>query len=190
VPRPRTVEDDVILKAAAEAIGEHGPGGLTLHAVGAKVGLSPATLMQRFGSKRGLLLQLAATGPGWASEKFEAASARYDSPTKALIEALKAMTAPVASPEAMANNLAFLQMDLQDPEFHRHSLAHAKAFRRGIESLLDDARNAGELDPETDVKRLAEAVETVYNGALITWAVHRRGRVESHLARQLDTLLG
>jgi hypothetical protein len=100
------------------------------------------------------------------------------------------MTASVASPETMANNLAFLQTDLSDPDFHAFAQRHAQAFRRAIGAALRDAQQAGEIAPETDTKRLAEAVEAVYNGALITWAVHRKGRVENHLQRQLETLLG
>jgi AcrR family transcriptional regulator len=189
MPRPRTVDDAQILRAAAEAIGEHGPAELTLAAVAGKVGLSPATLLQRFGSKRGLLLKLAESGPEWAKQNFIEAGARQSSSRKALTSALKAMTTSVASPQAMANNLAFLQIDLTDPEFHALALAHAKAFRGGIEALLNSAKRRGELAPETDTRRLAEAVEAVYNGALITWAVHRKGRVENHLAKQLETLL-
>jgi AcrR family transcriptional regulator len=189
MPRTRTVDDAAILAAAAEAIGEHGPSGFTLASVGEKVGLAPATLLQRFGSKRGLLLALAATGSKWADEQFRAASAREASPSKALIDALKAMTRGVATPETMANNLAFLQVDLSDPDFHRLALAHARTLRRGIEALLQQAQTAGELAPGTETRRLAEAVESVYNGALITWAIHRKGRVENHLQRQLETLI-
>lgn len=190
MPRPRTVDDARILAAAAEAIGEHGPAHFTLAAVAEKVGLSPSTLLQRFGSKRGLLLELAATGPEWADTKFRAASARHTSPLKALVATLKAMTASVATPEAMANNLAFLQIDLRDPDFHALALAHAQAFRRGILAILNEAKHARELRPDTDTRRLTEAVEAVYNGALITWAIHRNGRVENHLAKQLETVLG
>jgi AcrR family transcriptional regulator len=189
MPRTRSVDDERILEAAAEAIGQLGPADLTLAAVAGKVGLSPATLVQRFGSKRELLLRLAETGPRWAEQKFIEASARYASPLKALAAALKAMTAGVATPEAMANNLAFLQLDLSDPDFHRLALAHARDLRRGIEALLEDAAAAGELAPGTDPRRLAEVVESVYNGALITWAIHRTGRIERHLQRQLETVL-
>jgi AcrR family transcriptional regulator len=189
MPRTRTVGDEAILAAAAETIAESGPAGFTLADVGARVGLSPATLLQRFGSKRGLLLRLAAEGPKWAETKFIQASARHRSPRKALIAALKAMTTGVASRAAMANNLAFLQLDLSDPDFHALAQAHARAFRGAIRGILEEARQAGEVSGQTDIERLAEAVETVYNGALITWAIHRKGRVENHLEKQLETLL-
>ena len=57
--RPRGVDDAVILRAAVEVIGRVGPAKLTLAAVADEVGLVPGTLVQRFGSKRGLLLALA-----------------------------------------------------------------------------------------------------------------------------------
>ena len=189
MPRPRTVDDAAILAAAAEAIGEVGPAGLTLAAVAEKVGLSAPTLMQRFGSKRGLLLAVAASGSQWAPQKFRAAMQRYPSPLKALVTALREMTAGVSSPEAMANNLAFLQLDLRDPEFHELARAQARTTRDSIAALLKDAVVAGELKPGTDTARLAEAVEAVYNGALVSWAIHRKGPVDRWLARQLETVL-
>ncbi|MGH2614392.1 MAG: helix-turn-helix domain-containing protein, partial [Thermomicrobiales bacterium] len=62
VGRPRTVTDAEILAAAERAIARHGPARLTLAHVAAEVGLTPPTLLQRFGSKRGLLLAVAARG--------------------------------------------------------------------------------------------------------------------------------
>jgi hypothetical protein len=88
----------------------------------------------------------------------------------------------------MANQLAFLQMDLHDPDFHRLALAHSRTVRDSIRALLDDAVAGGELRP-CDTRRLAEAVEVVYNGALVTWAIHRRGPVDRWLGRQLETIL-
>ena len=98
------------------------------------------------------------------------------------------MSSPVASPEAMANQLAFLQIDLADPEFHRLALEHARAVRTEVQALLDAAVERGELRA-ADTARLARAVQTTYNGALITWAIHREGRLETWLRRELDTLL-
>ena len=57
--RPRGVSDAAILHAAAEVIGRTGPSGLTLAAVAEEVGLVPGTVLQRFGSKHGLLVAMA-----------------------------------------------------------------------------------------------------------------------------------
>jgi hypothetical protein len=88
----------------------------------------------------------------------------------------------------MANNLAFLQIDLSDPEFHQLALAYTTAVREEIKRLLDAAVEAGELDA-TDTSRLAHGVQTTYNGALITWAIYRNGRLDAWLRRELNTLL-
>jgi hypothetical protein len=47
----------------------------------------------------------------------------------------------------------------------------------------------GELRP-CDTKRLAEAIQVTYNGALITWAIFRQGRLASLLCRELEFTLG
>jgi AcrR family transcriptional regulator len=180
VARPRTVADDAVLDAAARLIGRVGPARLTLAHVAEEAGLSPATLVQRFGSKRGLLLAVARR-----RVDFGAAGA---TPIGALLAGLVALAAPVRTPEALANNLAFLQVDLADAEFHAEAVAHFTALREHVEALLRDAIDAGELE-HVEVARLAETVVTAYNGALITWAVLREGSLEDWLRRQVEAVL-
>ena len=55
-PRPRTVSDEHIFVATGLAITRLGPTRLTLADVASEVGLSAAALVQRFGSKRQLLV--------------------------------------------------------------------------------------------------------------------------------------
>ena len=188
MPRPKTIDDDAVLDAAARVIGRAGPAGLTLAAVGEEAGLSAATLVQRFSSKRGLLLAVAGRGAKTGGVSLRAAAERRRSPLRGLVEGLVDMSTFVSSPETMANQLAFLQVDLADPEFHALARGHAVAVRREIEALLEAAVAAGELTP-TDTRKLAQAVQTTYNGALITWAIHRRGRVDTWMRRELETLL-
>jgi AcrR family transcriptional regulator len=188
VPRPKTVDDSAVLDAATRVIQRAGPGGLTLAAVAAEAGLAPATLVQRFESKRGLLLAVASRGAGGAAAPLRDALQRHRSPLKGLVAGLVAMSSSVASPEAMSNSLAFLQIDLSDPEFHGLAHAHAQAVRVEIQAALDAAARQGELR-DADTARLAQAVQTTYNGALITWAIYRRGRLDTWLRRELDELL-
>jgi AcrR family transcriptional regulator len=188
MPRPKTVDDDAVLDAAVRVIGRAGPAGLTLAAVAAEVGLAPATLLQRFGSKRELLLAVARRGVADAGSSLQAAARRHRSPLRALVAGLVASSASVASPAAMANQLAFLQIDLADPEFHELALAHALAVRAEIRAALDAATASGEL-VAAETTHLAQAVQTTYNGALITWAIYRRGTLETWLRRELEHLL-
>lgn len=56
-PRPRTVSDEAVLRAAIN-IAAKNPAGWTLADVGNLAGLSPATIVQRFGSKRDLEIRM------------------------------------------------------------------------------------------------------------------------------------
>src|SRR5437867_3204962 len=117
--RPRTIADADILAATARAISRLGPANLTLADVAKEAGLSPATLVQRFGSKRGLLLALATGTVESVEACFQAVRAAHRSPLDALVALATEMTRHVDTPEEMANHLAFLQIDLSHPDFYR-----------------------------------------------------------------------
>jgi AcrR family transcriptional regulator len=171
VARPRTTSDEAILQATGRALLRHGPGRLTLGGVAAEAGLSPATLVQRFGSKRGLLLAFARRAAEHAREPFDRARREHPSPLAALRAALAALAASVRSPEEMANSLGLLQLDLTDPGLREHAAEHARAVREQITGLLAQAARAGELAPGVDTAALARAVQVTYNGTLILWAL-------------------
>jgi hypothetical protein len=89
----------------------------------------------------------------------------------------------------MANNLAFLQLDLSDPEFFQYAAAFNRTLRAEITSLLQAAAGGGELAPEVDARRLARAVHVAYNGSLLTWAVEQRGPLADRLRDDLMFVL-
>ncbi|MBO2454689.1 TetR family transcriptional regulator [Actinomadura barringtoniae] len=187
--RPRTTSDEAILAAAARALGRMGPGRLTLGVVAEESGLSPATLVQRFGSKRGLLLALARRAEDGAREPFERARRDHQNPLDTLHAALADLARGVRTPEEMANSLAFLQLDLTDPEFRAHAAAHAHAMRDQIAALLSEASAAGLLTPAADPRRLARAVQVAYNGTLIVWALTGDGDLAAALREDVGDLL-
>jgi AcrR family transcriptional regulator len=188
--RPRTTSDAAILGATGRAIGRLGVGRLTLAAVAEEAGLAPATLVQRFGSKRGLLLAFAARAGSAAREPFAKARAEHDSPVAALHQALAALASGVSTPEDLANSLTFLQLDLTDPEFRRHAADHAAAMLDEIRALLEAAVDAGEMADGTDTARLAHSVRVAYNGVLIVWALTGDGPLSHELRARVDDVLG
>ncbi|MFF5259766.1 TetR/AcrR family transcriptional regulator [Actinomadura viridis] len=188
--RPRTTSDEAILRAAARALGRLGPGRLTLGVVAEEAGLAPATLVQRFGSKRGLLLALARqAGPG-ARDHFARARHDHPVPLDALYAALGEMAATVRTPEDMAFSVAFLQLDLTDPEFRDLAAAHTRIVGEEIAALLESAASAGSLAPGTDTAALARSVQITYNGVLILWSLAGHGDdLVQTLRADLDRLL-
>lgn len=187
--RPRTTSDDAILDAAGRAIGRSGVTRLTLAVVAEEAGLAPATLVQRFGSKRGLLLALAERAGTAVRTPFAAARDRHDSPLAALREALTVLASDVRTPEDLANSLTFLRLDLTDEEFRRHAAAHAESTREEIAALLEAAVAAGELVAGADADRLARSVRIAYNGVLVVWALTGDGPLADALAAAVDDVL-
>ena len=177
-----------ILNAAGRVISQLGPVKLTLADVAREVGLAPATLVQRFGSKRGLLLALAESAAASVDDCFAAVRAAHAKPLEALVAAATEMTRHVQSPDEMANHLAYLQIDLNDPDFHRLMLISSQRIEAGYRALLDEAIAAGELTP-CDTTRLARAVGALSGGSLLGWAVYRRGTAEAWVRDDLATLL-
>jgi AcrR family transcriptional regulator len=188
MPRPRTISDEEILAAVTRVVGRTGPARLTLAAVAEEAGIAPATLVQRFGSKRALLLGLHQGDAQLVRDRLRASAGEQGPVLEALVAGLVALSEPVADPVAFSNHLAVLHQDLSDPEFHAQARAHARAMREEIQALLGRAVAAGELRP-VDVAQLASSVQTTYNGALITWAVHREAPLETWLRRELGALL-
>ena len=186
-PRPRGTSDEALLAATHRVVSRLGPN-LTLGDVAKEAGVSPATLVQRFGSKRGLLLAFAAAGSADAASEVDAIRAQHTSPLAALHALAHCIAAMADTPETLSNSLAFLQMDLFDPDFHRHALAHSRGMRAGIKALLDDAVDAGEL-PRTDTERLSRAVQAMMGGSLLQWAIDREGKAADRLSDDLNALL-
>jgi AcrR family transcriptional regulator len=187
-PRPRTATDDEILAGTLRAITRVGPVRLTLAEVAREVGLSAAALVQRFGSKRQLLLALAGQAPEGNAALFQ--MLRETSPTHvaALLAMADCMAHMGSTPAEISNTLAFLQIDLTDPAFHRLALRSSGAVHAGIRALVKEAIAAGEL-ARCNADRLARALQAAMNGSLLNWAIHREGTVQSWIRRDLETVL-
>lgn len=187
-PRPRQASDQQILDAAVRAMTCLGPARFTLAAVAREAGLSAAALVQRFGSKRGLLLALAAQAPDGQRKTFEGLRATARSPLQALFSLADCMTMLGTNPEQIANAVAFLQIDLTDPEFHRYAAAGAAETQKGLVTLIRDAIAAGELVP-CDASRLAYALQATMSGSLLGWAIVQKGSLRRWMRRDFDTVL-
>jgi AcrR family transcriptional regulator len=188
-PRPRATSDAAILTAAHRALTRVGPMRLTLADVAREAGVSPATLVQRFGSKKQLLLALVAAGSGEVEDQWAPILALVkESPLKALFAYAECMAGFAPTPEVLSNHLSFLQMDLVDPEFHRLAAANARDTLSFLHRTLDEAVARGELTP-CDTTRLARVVQATVGGSLMQWAIDLDGKLRNRLREDLDTLL-
>jgi len=187
MPRPRSITDDQILAATVTAIGRHGPARLTLAHIADEAGVSPAALIQRFGSKAALLAAVATHGSERAEAVFDDAAARSATPLAALREALMDLAGSIGDRSEFANHMAMLQLDLTDPELHQRAADQAAVVRRRIEALLVEAAAAGHLAC-AHTTRLADSVYTAYNGAMLTWAIDGAGALDAWVRARVDAV--
>jgi AcrR family transcriptional regulator len=146
-------------------------------------------LVQRFGSKRALLLALAEKYSAGSGEFITALANKHASPLGALRAYADCMAGMAASPAALARNLAYLQIDMTDPDFRRHLVRQARATRAGLRRLVEASLEAGELVPSVKPAQLARTIETVLSGSLITWGFYRQGTAARWMRTDLEAVL-
>jgi AcrR family transcriptional regulator len=166
-----------------------GPAELTLAEIGREAGVTPSALVQRFGSKRRLLATMTAGLGQDMRQFFDDLRAKHDDPLHAVRAYACCMADMAATPADLLRNVAYLQADIADEESHHGLVARSKLINRELVSLLQDSVARGDLRRETDAVALARNIEALISGALLTWAVHRRGTARAWLRRHIDALI-
>src|ERR1700674_2141757 len=165
-PRPRKVSDSQLFAATHSVMSRVGPRELTLAVIAKEAGVTAAVLVQRFGSKRALLLALSAKYSDGAGGFIRALTKQHASPLAALRAYADCMAGMAASPAALARNLAYLQIDLTDPDFRKHLVKQARAARAGLCRLVEAASAAGELAQNVKPAQMARTIEAVLSGSM------------------------
>jgi len=173
---PRTepvVPDAVVFGAVVAVITDVGPARLTLSRIGARAGLTAGALVQRFGSKRGLLDAFAAQSRANVRDVFAAAAGRHPAdPWGAAVEALVAISETVAGPQAFAHHLAWFALELADPDLRPYATGHAAAVHSELAALLGDPAAARHL-------------RAVHQGAMVVWALDPSEPLADSVRREL-----
>ena len=188
-PRPRKVTDEQVFAATHRAVTRLAPNELTLAEIAKEAGVTAGALAQRFKSKRLLLLALSRAAAASTDGFIAQLKATHRSPLAAVRAYAECMAQLAQSPAALARNLAYLQIDLADPEFREQLTVQAKATRAGLRDLLESAVAAGELTRGTDVAALARTVEAMVNGSLMTWAFYHDGPAERWIREDVNLVL-
>src|SRR6185437_3426430 len=127
-PRRRKAEDLDVFAALVRVMLRRGPEELTLREVAAEAGLTAGALVQRFGSKRAMVLaharHAAATGDAGG-----AVPPRTTSPLDTLRSVTEMYAQLGESPRAAIRNLAYLLNDLGDAALRRHLLRMSRTAR-------------------------------------------------------------
>ena len=188
-PRPRKASDDDVFMGAYRAMQRLGPNELTLADIAAEAGVTAGALVQRFGSKRDLLLRLSEQFSGGTSQMFDELRASHRSPLAVIRAYADCMAGMAATPAALMRNLSYLQIDLTDDDFRRNLAKQAKAAREELQRLIREAIEANELVPATNPRQLARTIEAIISGSMLSWAYNQQGPAAKWVRDDLNAIL-
>lgn len=192
-PRPRKASDEQVFAAAYRAMARLGPGEITLAHIAEEAGVTASALVQRFGSKRELLLVLSRQVAAGTGALFAGLRAAHTSPLATLFAYAECMAGLGPTPAALARNLSWLLVDLTDAAFRRNVQAQTRATEKELRRLLEEAFRAGELRPvrgkRVNYTALARVVAAQISGSLMNWAFYEEGTASTWIRRDLGVLL-
>ena len=176
MPRPRRISDEAVLEGTLKVMSRKGPAEFTLAAVAAEVGIAPATLVQRFGDKRGLIQRaLSHDNSGFArlADEVPAAPGRANA-----VALFLSMTPEAVDADELATGLLWLREDFRDPMLNRLARERFRLLRAALAERMPPLPVPAEL--------AALLLEAQWQGAVNQWGFFREGTLANYLQRSLE----
>lgn len=165
------------------------PWEFTLGEIAREAGLTAGALVQRFGSKRDLLLKLMGAWSGGTRGMLEELRKAHASPLAAVRAWADHFSQMGESPGGMAHHLAWLQQDMADPDFRQHVENQGRETTAVLKGWFKEAIEKGELTRDANPLGLARAFQALISGSLIAWGFAREGTAKAYVRRDLEVLL-
>jgi|SRR5215472_5499314 len=187
--RPRVTDDEQLLAAAQDLLFEAGPAAFTLARAAERAGVSAATLIKRFGSKKQLFLALnrrwiASIGPG-----LDAAAGGHSSALDRLRASATWGFDDLDSPTNAATQLGALALDLQDPAMRELLAEGWQIVQERLTELAGQAIAAGELPSDLSAEQVGRILFAVGEGIRLTWSVRPHGSLTAVAEADIDAIL-
>jgi TetR/AcrR family transcriptional regulator, transcriptional repressor of bet genes len=180
MPRPPAYDHEQLIAAAYDVLREHGPAGLSLRPIAARLGVSQPALFKRIGSKRALIMEM----QRWATGKTRLliAALRGRELHDGLRWLFRAYARQARSPGELVNLVAFSTLCLADPGLRAQIELRDRALTGAIAALV---RRAG----RPRAAATARALVALLDGVPLRWAIRPRGSLERALLGALDVVL-
>lgn len=179
--RHKTIPDETVLDTILETLRTTGPAGLTFALAAKAAGLSPATLVQRYGDRESLLE--AALLRAWDRLDAETETADAEeapTPDGAIAFLLRLMPTENAEQDA-TDGLLLLREDIRNPVLRSRGSAWGHRVAEALGRRLSS-------DPE-EGKYLGWQMASVWQGAHTWWAFTREQPAEEAIRSALEAWL-
>ena len=166
--RPREMTDEMVYQGVYRALTKTGYGGLTLYKIAAEIGLSPAALSKRFGSKKSLLLFYMDHVIAVTNEAFENRPLSVEGYIYTLESIFVDSVSQLGDPRTVANSTSLYLESNDDPELLERSRLRVQIIDRHVRSWLEQAVQAGELRLD-DIGQVSDILQASISGSLLIW---------------------
>ncbi|KQU96574.1 TetR/AcrR family transcriptional regulator [Devosia sp. Root105] len=175
--RPRKISDEDVVEAVAALVSREGPAGLTFASASAVTGLSPATLVQRYGNREALLRAALL----WMWDQLDlnvaGADASHTVDPEGAIALLVRLSAGYGAGDEAAQGLLLLREDFRDPALRARGVAWNQAMTQALGRRLSQDPARQEL--------LGRLMASQWQGAVLWWGFSREGTLRGFLRREL-----
>lgn len=159
--RSKTISDEALLDGLLAVVEEEGPDGLSFARAAQAAGLSPATLVQRFGTRDAMIE--AVLLHGW--DRLDAATATADAEASAgpagAVDLLMRLMSGDRAEQDLTDGLLLLREDFRNPVLRARGSDWGFRLATALGRRLTDDPAAAE--------RLGWQMASVWQGAIIWW---------------------
>ncbi len=179
----KNIDDHSVLEKAMLVISEQGPEKFTLSDIGKAVGLAPATLLQRFGSKQQLLILAAKQANIKLRSDLDELRKKKLTWNQELIHLLSAVPEGFGSRQDIANSLGVLKLDMTDPNLHPVARHLFESLRQRIQELLQEGQSSNQLETSVDINTITWELDALRHGLVIQWTLSGKGTLKKWLEK-------
>lgn len=158
MPRPKTVADIEVMNAAIEVLAQRGMAEFTLSEIARRVGLSRATLIQRFGDRDAILRRMAEHEVAATRQYLE--SLPIETGPRGLCRFLDEIIRSMGPGEGFSVRVAIAALEARDPDL--------RAMANVRYGLVQEAMMA-RLPDNPDREEIARTLHAVIAGATMQW---------------------
>lgn len=175
--RRKTIPDEQVSALLFETLLRTGPSGFTFARAAQACGLSPATLVQRYGDRARLLEAVLLSAWDRLDRETELADAQ-EAPTPAgAIDLLMRLMPPEHAERDATDGLLLLREDLRNPVLRKRGAAWGRRLAAALGRRLSD-------DPQ-EAERLGWQMASLWQGAHTWWAFTREEPAADAIRRLL-----
>src|SRR5580698_588851 len=134
MPRTKTLSDEAVLDRVARVMYRKGPRDFTLAEAAREAGVSAATLVQRFGDKRALIVRAVARDNARFAEVL--ARPAPSRSAEAVVDFFQRMSQAFGEAGDFADQLLWLREDMRDPELNALARERFAALRGAVAARM------------------------------------------------------